>query len=322
MANPDKPSAERGAAPSQPSLVGTLIGRIGALLRNLGGTASLKDSLEAALDEAEKGGDIPHEEKLMLRNILEIGDLRVGDIMVPRADIIGVEEDTNLIELTRIFRDAQHSRLPIYRGTLDNPIGMVHLKDLIGLLLPGEPTPAKPFRLADYRRELIFVPPSMSVVDLLMKMRATRIHLALIIDEYGGTEGLVSLEDLVEQIVGDISDEHDTEAAPALVANKDGTFEADARVPVENLEKAMGIKLVEGDLAGDIDTLGGLVVSIVGRVPAKGESVTHKAGIAFDIVEADARKLKRLRVRRLPRPKSAESARVSGKKVKARASGG
>ncbi len=268
------------------------------LLGGKDGTASLRESLEAVIEESE-ASDRPLEraERAMMLKLLKFGELRVADIMVPRADIIAVEEETPLAELVGIFRDAQHSRLPVYRDTLDNPIGMVHIKDLIGLAMPETEGAPHPKAIQDIRRDVLFVPPSMPVVNLLVKMQSTHIHLALVIDEYGGTDGLASIEDLVEQIVGDIEDEHDTDEAHAILARKDGEFDASARTDLEDIEKAVGLKLVDDEEAEEIDTLAGLVFSLVGRVPQRGEIVAHPAGVEFEVLDADPRRLKRLRVR-------------------------
>jgi CBS domain containing-hemolysin-like protein len=244
----------------------------------------------------------------MVLNILNFGELKVADIMVPRADIVAVEASTSLPDLVRMFRDAQHSRLPVFRDTLDNPVGMVHIKDLIGLAVPeAEGAPPHPKTLQDIRREVLFVPPSMPVVNLLVKMQSTRIHLALIIDEYGGTDGLVSIEDLVEQIVGDIEDEHDTDEAKLIVPRREGEFDASARADLEEVEKTVGFSLVDEEEAEEIDTLAGLVFSLIGRVPQRGEIVVHPAGVEFEVLDADPRKLKRLRVR-VTKPKDAPAA--------------
>lgn len=269
------------------------------LLRGKTDAAKLRESLETIIEESEAGStdrQLAREERSMLLNLLNFGELKVIDVMVPRADIVAVEVDTPILELVKIFRDAQHSRLPVYRDTLDNPIGMVHIKELIGLAIPEDGT-RKPTSISDVRRDVLFVPPSMPVVDLLVKMQATRMHMALVIDEYGGTDGLVSIEDLVEQIVGDIEDEHDTDENAMLVARKDGEFEASARTPREDIEKAVGFPLVDEEQAEEIDTLAGLVFSLVGRVPQRGEILVHPAGVEFEVLDADPRRLKRLRIR-------------------------
>jgi magnesium and cobalt transporter len=290
------------AAPDQipdrpPTWFENAMATLRSMLRGRTDVAKLRESLEGIIEESEgTDRELAREERSMLLNLLNFGELKVIDVMVPRADIVAVEVDTPLNELVRIFRDAQHSRLPVYRDTLDNPIGMVHIKELIGLAVPDDGT-RRPTSISDVRRDVLFVPPSMPVVDLLVKMQATRIHMALVIDEYGGTDGLVSIEDLVEQIVGEIEDEHDTDERAMLIARKDGGFEASARTPREEVEKAVGFPLVNEEQAEEIDTLAGLVFSLVGRVPQRGEILIHPAGVEFEVLDADPRRLKRLRIR-------------------------
>ena len=215
--------------------------------------------------------------------------------MVPRADIVAVEQFTSLPEVVAVVREEGHSRLPIFRGTLDDIVGMVHVRDLLGLWGSDNQ-----FALNEITRRLLFVPPSMAVRDLLLKMRATRIHMAMVIDEYGGTDGLVTIEDLVEEIVGDIQDEHDAEEAPMLVEGPGGVVEAAARVAVEDLEARVGFGLFPDEHDEHIDTLGGLVVSLAGRVPSRGELISHPAGLEFEVVEADPRRIIRLRIHNVP----------------------
>ncbi len=294
------------------SLIGAFIGRLGALARRWQG-GSVRDSIEEILEEPEAGGDaLAPEERHMLRNILEFGDLRVGDVMVPRADIIGVEVETPLAGIVRVFKEAQHSRLPIYEETLDKPVGMLHIKDVIGLLVPGDAP--KAFDIMKLKRDVLFVPATMPVVDLLLKMRHTRVHLALVIDEYGGTEGLVSIEDLIEQIVGDIDDEHDTDAEPVIAPMPEGGFDADARARVEALQKLLKRNLTRGIGDEESDTIAGLVTTLAGRVPKRGEVIEHPAGFLFEIADADPRRVKRVRVRKVKKaaaPKS-QKAEASG----------
>jgi len=240
----------------------------------------------------------------MLANLLKFGGLKISDVMVPRADIIAVEESVALSELVRIFREAQHSRLPVYRETLDDPLGMIHVKDVLALVKTG-PDGALVWTdtpVAKLRREVLFVPPAMPALDLLLKMQSSHIHLALVVDEYGGTDGLVSIEDLVEEIVGDIDDEHDVDEEARLVARTDGSFDADARVDLDDLKARTGIDLASGEEGEDVDTLGGLVSSLLGRVPVRGEIVAHPAGFEFEVLEADPRRVKLLRVRRVAEP--------------------
>jgi CBS domain containing-hemolysin-like protein len=309
------PSAP-GEKPSQPSFAQ----RLQAMWRGLVGVSAasdptLRESLEEALEgRDEEGRGLTPEERHMLVNILSFGELRVDDVMVPRADVIAVEENDTLEEVLHLYRLSNHSRMPVYRETLDDPVGMVHIKDVIQFLIPAESggTEAKPFSLKAIRRDLLFVPPSMPALDLLVKMQATRMHLALVIDEYGGTDGLVSIEDLVEEIVGEIEDEHDTDEGPALARRDDGTIDADARAPIEELEEMLGVKLVDEEGEDDVDTLGGLVFSLVGRVPLRGELIKHPAGLEFEVRDADPRRLKKLRIHNAPSPSAVENADKSG----------
>jgi len=222
--------------------------------------------------------------------------------MVPRAQILAVDEDTPMTELVALFRDAKHSRLPVYRETLDDPTGLVHVKDVLTLLEPDgaggyRPVPSSIARL---KRPILFAPPSMRALDLLLKMQASHTHLALVIDEYGGTDGLVSIEDIIEEIVGDIADEHDEETPPLKREGED--YIADARLELEDFKTETGIDLATPETDVDVDSLGGLVVWLLGRVPQRGEIIAHPAGYEFEVLEADPRKVKRLRIRRGERP--------------------
>jgi CBS domain containing-hemolysin-like protein len=278
----------------------SLLQRLAQILRGNHGAQSIRESLEEVIEESDRQSPaLSQQERTMLANLLKFGELRVGDVMVPRGDIVGVDEDTPLKELIARFREAQHSRLPVYRDTLDDPTGLIHIKDVLSLLTIASDgvlqVPDAP--IASIKREIIFVPPSMPARDLLLKMQTTHIHLALVIDEYGGTDGLVSIEDLVEEIVGDIDDEHDIEEAPQLRRLDDGAFEADARLDLEDFKEKSGIDLVPADSDEEIDTLGGLVVSLIGRVPERGEIIPHPSGYEFEILEADPRRVKFLRLR-------------------------
>ncbi len=269
---------------------------------------TLRESLEEALEGRDEAGrGLTAEERHMLANILSFGELRVDDVMVPRADVVAVEESDTLEEVLRIYRASNHSRMPIYRETLDDPTGMVHIKDVVPYLAPDETDgERKPFSLKTIRRDVLFVPPSMPALDLLLKMQATRIHLALVIDEYGGTDGLVSIENLVEEIVGDIEDEHDVDEGPLLARRDDGMIDADARAPIEELEEMLGIKLVDEESDDDVETLGGLVFSLVGRVPVRGELIKHPLGLEFEVTDADPRRIKKLRVHQVASTASSE----------------
>jgi CBS domain containing-hemolysin-like protein len=235
----------------------------------------------------------------MIERVIAFDEKRVADVMVPRADIIAVDIETPLDALIKAFADAGHSRLPVYRGDLDDPVGMVHIKDVIALIAnPLQPESSEEPILKKIRRTVLYVPRSMRVTDLLLRMQASRVHMALVIDEFGGTDGLLTIEDLVEEIVGDINDEHDDDLAPTIVARQGGGWEADGRVELAELSQTTGITLA-GESA-EVDTLGGLVVAFVGRVPERGEVLSHPSGYDFEVIEADARKVRTVRIRRTP----------------------
>ncbi|HEX8569332.1 MAG TPA: hemolysin family protein [Caulobacteraceae bacterium] len=228
--------------------------------------------------------------------------LRVQDVMTPRADVVAVELDTSLEDVLRQFAENEHSRMPIYRETLDDPLGVVHIKDLVKLIAPGpdaSPDWTQPV-LHRVRREVLYVPASMRAADLLVRMQSTRTHLALVIDEFGGTDGLVTLEDLIEAVVGEIDDEHDVDVTPAVTA-RPGGWDCDARAPLEDLEVQVGRSLSPED-EEEIDTVGGLVAVLAGRVPQRGEVIAHPAGLEFEVTDADPRRIKRVRVRLLETP--------------------
>lgn len=260
---------------------------------------SIRESIEEVIEESERQNpELARRERVMLANLLKFGELRVDDVMVPRADIIAVDESIGICDLISKFREAQHSRLPIYRETLDDPIGLVHVKDVLGL---GQLGPDGIMRwpevpISDVKRDILVAPPSMPASDLLVRMQATQLHLALVIDEYGGTDGLVSIEDLVEEIVGDIGDEHDVDESPHLRRLEDGTYEFDARLDLDDFIEQTGLRVEQPDPEEEVETLGGLVVSLVGRVPQRGEIVAHN-GLEFEVLEADPRRIKRLRLR-------------------------
>jgi len=260
--------------------------------------AAMRESLEEVIEESEReSASLSDQERIMLGNLLEFGELKVRDVMVPRADIIAVDETIGLADLLHIFREAQHSRLPIYRETLDDPTGLIHVKDVLGLL---EGTAEGAFCLAPHaqitglKRPILFAPPSMRALDLMLKMQASHTHLALVIDEYGGTDGLVSIEDIIEEIVGDIADEHDDDAA-VLKPDGDG-FIADARMDLDDFKAQSGHDLELDEDEQGIDSLGGLVTSLLGRVPQRGEIVAHPKGYEFQVLDADPRRVRKLRV--------------------------
>lgn len=298
------------AAPSPRPLLSDLAARLASAVKGFRRESAIHDSLEEVIEESDRETqELSLQERLMLTNLLRFGDISVADVMVPRADIVAVEEKTTLAELVALFREAQHSRLPIYRETLDDPLGMVHVKDVLALVETGGDGQMRwsQVNISKLKREVLFVPASMPALDLLMRMQQTRIHLALVVDEYGGTDGLVSIEDLVEEIVGDIEDEYDVEEALEIARQPDSSFLADARISLEDFKERTGIDFAFEDIGEDVDTLGGVVVAALGRVPGRGEIVSH-ANFEFEILEADPRRVKRLRIRaRQPAP--AETAR-------------
>src|SRR5882672_3762052 len=252
-----------GRAPSTPvsvprPLLGEIAARLAQAVRGLRKDSTMRESLEEVIEESERETqDLSSQERLMLANLLTFGELSVSDVMVPRADIVAVEEQTPFAEAVALFREAQHSRLPIYRETLDDPLGMVHIKDIVALVEIGTDGQLHwpPTSISKLKREVLFVPAAMPALDLMMKMQATRIHMALVIDEYGGTDGLVTIEDLVEEIVGDIDDEHDVDQTPEIVARPDSKFDADARVSLEDFKERTGIDLTKMETEEDVDTL-------------------------------------------------------------------
>ena len=276
-----------------------LLDRLRSLLRRRNGDGhSLRETLEELIEEKESDDlqsapEFSEEERAILLNALSFGELQLWDVMVPRSDINTVDIDAALNDVIGTMRESTHTRLPVVRETLDDVAGMVHLKDLLPFWGDG-----KHFRLQAILRELLFVPASMKVLDLLMKMRDTGTHMAIVVDEYGGTDGMVTIEDLVEEIVGEIQDEHDKILPPSLTERPDGTLEADARVEVEDLERHFGQELLEADRREDVDTLGGLIFTLLDRVPARGEIVPHPAGIEFEVLDADPRRVKRVLIRK------------------------
>ncbi|TVQ58259.1 MAG: CBS domain-containing protein [Rhodobacteraceae bacterium] len=236
------------------------------------------------------------EERAMLLNVIRMRDQRVEDVMIPRADIVAAPDTASLDELVSVFRDASLTRVPIYRETLDDPVGFVHLKDLaFAYGFDGEEA-RKRFEIGRHLRPLLYVPPSMATAKLLERMQASRRHIALVIDEYGGVDGLVTIEDLVEQIVGDIDDEHDDADPIPWRQEAPGVWLCDARADIAAFEAAIGVSLDAETLAEDVDTLGGLVFALSHRVPERGEVIRHPAGHDFEVLDADPRRIKRLRV--------------------------
>lgn len=291
-------------------------------------SGSLRSDLETLLESSppDEIGFTPAE-RALLRNILDLRERRIADVMVQRADVVAVRQDISLGDLMKLFESAALSRLVVYRDTLDDPEGMVHIRDLLAYITSRStvdpdantrrkrPHPANldlrsidltmPLEHAGIVRKLLYVPPSMPAIDLLAQMQATRVHLALVVDEYGGTDGLVSIEDLVEQIVGRIDDEHDDDTPPSIVRQPDNSFIADARAPIDDVIAQVGPRFDPGDAASSVDTLGGYLVAQVGRLPARGEIISGPGPFEIEVLDADPRRLKLLRIslrKELPTP--------------------
>jgi CBS domain containing-hemolysin-like protein len=292
----DDRSSVRAGAPSN--------GDEGSIWRGLKGLIfgndaedTLRDQLEDALDRHEgdpapdEPGDLSLLERQMVRNLLHFGERDAGDVGVPRADIVAVEQATTFDHLVQIFAEAGHSRLPVYRDNLDHVIGMVHVKDVFAILATSAP---KPESITDLIREPLYVPMSRGALDLLADMRAKRVHLAIVLDEFSGTEGLVTIEDLIEEIVGNIEDEHDEAPEALLVPIDGGAWDADARAELEDAAELIDTRLGHAD--SDVDTIGGLAAVLAGRVPAVGECVDHPSGWRLEVTDADERRVNRLRL--------------------------
>jgi CBS domain containing-hemolysin-like protein len=287
------------------------------------GAGSVREDIEEALEDA--AADVTPHERTLLKNVLALHELKVADAKIPRADVIAVAQDATLGETLALFRNAGHSRLPVYGDTLDDPRGMIHIRDFVDFLasvserrepaVAGAPAEAMaeeehpptvslaaidfdaPLSSANVMKPVLFVPPSMPALDLLVKMQTTRTHLALVIDEYGGTDGLVSMEDIVEMIVGDIEDEHDVDEEPRIETVGDGVFLVDAKADLEDVSRVVGADFTPEDGGAEVTTLGGLVASIAGHVPMRGEIVPAPVeGWEFEIVEADPRRVARVRI--------------------------
>ncbi len=275
---------------------------------------SVREDIEDALEDSATSDDFTPQERLILKNVLSLHELRVADVMVPRADIVSVRADATLGEVLSIFRTAGHSRIPVYGDTLDDPRGMVHIRDFVDFLArvadpAGAPESAKlsglngvdlttPLSLARILRPVLFAPPSMPALDLLVKMQATRTHIALVIDEYGGTDGLVSIEDIVETIVGDIEDEHDLDETPQIEAAADGSFVIDARASLDAVAQAVNAPMDTLVDLEEVDTIAGLVSALAGHVPARGEIIQLGVDLECEVLDADPRRVKKIRIRR------------------------
>ncbi len=324
---PDTSEGSSTTSRQPASATPTLLGRLRALVTRRGVSSIRADLADALAGDPADARDFLPEERAMLRNILELRGLRVEDVMVPRADIVAVASGVSLADLLTVFRTAEHSRLPVYGETLDEPLGIVHIKDVLGHITARAAAGNGRRRNNDgidlarvdlgqtlatlkILRPVLYVPPSMTAIDLLAQMQATRKHLALVIDEYGGTDGLVTIEDLVEMVVGDIEDEHDEDDVPMIKQAGDDSFVADARIPLDELAEAIGIDLSAAEAAEDVDTLGGLLFTLAGRVPVRGEIVAGPQDLEFEVLDADPRRVKRVKLsRRKPAARPARAAR-------------
>ncbi len=326
----ETPSVERSSSRG----AGSIVEKLRALFGLSG--ASIRDDIEDALDDEAISEDFSPYERDMLKNVLALHDLKVSDVMVPRADIVATSIDASLAEVLTTFRTAGHSRLPVQGETLDDPRGMVHIRDFVDFVAgsaenavatrrakAGVEPPATdgvnlrympidlscPLEATGILRPVLYAPPSMPALDLLVKMQATRTHMALVIDEYGGTDGLVSIEDIVEMIVGDIEDEHDLDENPKIETVSPGVFVADARAGLEEAAETTGLDFARYGEQEEVDTLGGLATAFAGRVPIRGEVVVSpEKDFEFDILDADPRRLKKLKIRAISVSKNAESA--------------
>ena len=275
------------------------------LIRRPRNGESARETIDEMIEEpaAEDPDPLSGHERVLIGNILKVHDQTAADVMVPRVDIVALDVETAFPEVVTFMVEQGHSRVPIYRETLDDVIGFVHVKDVLGPVAERRET-----KLAPILRKVLFVAPSVPILDLLVQMRQARTHIAMVVDEFGGIDGLVTIEDLIEEIVGEIEDEHDVADGPSLVERPDGSLIADARTPIELLEEHRGAPLRTVGDQEEVDTLGGLVSSLAGRVPKRGEVIVHPAGLEFEVLDADPRRIKRLRVRSVPAPESDRSA--------------
>lgn len=267
------------------------------LIRRPRNGESLRETLDEMIEEPAADGRQPlsDHERVLIGNILKVHDRTAADVMVPRVDIVALNIETRFPEVVECMVEQGHSRVPVYRETLDDVVGFIHVKDVLGPVFERRET-----KLAPILRKVLFVAPSVPILDLLVQMRQARTHIAMVVDEFGGIDGLVTIEDLIEEIVGEIEDEHDEAEGPTLVERADGSLIADARTPIEVLEEHQGARLRPAGDQEEVDTLGGLVSSLAGRVPKRGEVIAHPLGIEFEVLDADPRRIKRLRVRSLP----------------------
>lgn len=293
----DLPRTDKFADPGEHTTDGSPLKSFGGWLRSLlsgrNGEGTVREVIEELIEDVDENAEqIGADEGALIVNILKLHELTAEDVMVPRADIAAAEINTSLDELVDQMAKQMHSRLPVYEGQLDNVVGFVHIKDVLAAVRDKRRVAVK-----DIARDILFAAPSIRVLDLLLEMRANRTHMAIVVDEFGGVDGLVTIEDLVEEIVGEIEDEHDTEG-PTLIRRPDGSILADARTEIDELEKLIGPFASEEERE-EIDTLGGIVFNLIDRVPRRHEVIAHPSGLEFEVVDADPRRVKRLCVRDL-----------------------
>lgn len=312
----DWPLEQRGEAETESGFFTTLKNWGQRLVRPRNGEDSVREAIEELIEEGgEDASPLEAEERNLLSNILSLRDRTVSDVMVPRADISALDVNASVGDLIELINRESHSRVPIFQETLDDAIGMIHIKDVMaahfvtqariqaktptsGKNTMGLDETGKEIELRNIMRDVLFVAPSMQALELLLEMRVKRTHMALVVDEFGGVDGLLTIEDLVEEIVGEIEDEHDQEDEPELILKSDGSIEADARVSIETFEGKVG-EVVTDEEREELDTLGGLVFSLAGRVPIRGELVKHSCGMEIEIIDADPRRIKKIRIRGL-----------------------
>ena len=292
MSDTEPPSSD-----GHPEQLGS-IGRLRHRFRQIWRTRDPREAIDAMIaapSDQDEESPITPQERVLIGNVLKVHDRSAADVMVPRVDIIAFDIDRPFGELIKLLIEHGHSRIPVYRETLDDVLGFIHVKDVLPPVADR-----RPVKLGPLLRKVLVVAPSLPVFDLLVQMRQSRTHIAMVVDEFGGIDGLVTIEDLIEEIVGDIEDEHDVVQTPTLIERPDGSIIADARIPIETFEEQHGMRLRHNGDGEEVDTLGGLVFTLAGRVPRRGEVIPHPGGLEFEVLDADPRRIKRLRVRGLP----------------------
>ncbi len=297
MSDTEPPDSDGQPEHRQPANGGGSLSRLLTLLRLWRRPRGQRSTMDVLIAAAALEGLAPitPQERFLIGNIFKVHDRNAADVMVPRGDIVALDADQPFGEVVKCMVEQGHSRVPVYRETLDDVIGFVHVKDVLAPVADRRPA-----RLSRLLRKVLFVAPSLPILDLLVQMRQARTHIAMVVDEFGGIDGLVTIEDLIEEIVGEIEDEHDEPEAPTLIERPDGSIIADARLPIEELEEHCDTRLRAAGEEESVDTLGGLVFMLAGRVPKRGEVIAHPDGIEFEVLDADPRRVKRLRVRGLP----------------------